>query len=289
MEKENAGGSKLTVRKVLRILSIICIVMVFCPSFIASFFSFEMQVSVMAAAGGITIAGEEAVEPYPIMYLCVIIPILLLVLLYKNKQSDEQNTSAIFLIGLVDAIMWLYFRKVTEDIASQNYCLFKTTGWYVLNMISLGMILVMSGLVGLQKLQMDADINELLSRVETEDSRDKMSESTSQMSRVISHPAENVSNNTDGVETEKKDVIRFCGKCGGPLVSGADFCPSCGAPVLKRFLEEAEAARKGAEVQVRKEEPAKKMTVEVSKTKEVPSTHDDDTDDQIWHRGSDLL
>ncbi len=34
MEKENAVNSMFTVKKVLRILSFICLVMVFCPSFL---------------------------------------------------------------------------------------------------------------------------------------------------------------------------------------------------------------------------------------------------------------
>lgn len=72
---ENGKENKLlfTPQKILKILSLLCIVLVFCPSFLVSCSGQEIEVNVMTAAGGLSMYGETVSKPYPIMLLCLVI------------------------------------------------------------------------------------------------------------------------------------------------------------------------------------------------------------------------
>lgn len=65
-----------TPQKIIRILSLMCIVFVFCPMFLVSCGGETMTVDVMTAVGGLTLDGEPLVEPQLLMLLCLLIPVV---------------------------------------------------------------------------------------------------------------------------------------------------------------------------------------------------------------------
>ena len=87
---ENNRKIVITVKKVLKALSLICFVIVFCPTFLVSCSGQNMNVSVMTAIGGVSISGERVVAPHPIMLLCLIIPMAVFILLSIKKYTDKK-------------------------------------------------------------------------------------------------------------------------------------------------------------------------------------------------------
>ena len=238
--------SVFTIKNILRVLSLLCIVFVFCPSFLVSCSGQDMNVNVMTAVGGVEVYGEKVVDPHPIMLLCLLIPIGILVLLFIKKFTDHKSSLIIMVCAVVDFVIWLIFRSSVKKIADENYCSFKTTGWYVVNIIVLILIILLSALVVMAKWQMDAELTEVLSGGGTKVTLDKMSETMGQMSSTVKQLAENASTNI-GNKMKKEDVIGFCSKCGNPILYGCKFCASCGTAVPESMLAEAEAKRKEAE------------------------------------------
>ena len=88
---ENNRKIVITVKKVLKALSLICFVIVFCPTFLVSCSGQNMNVSVMTAVGGVSISGERVVAPHPIMLLCLIIPMAVFILLSIKKYTDRMQ------------------------------------------------------------------------------------------------------------------------------------------------------------------------------------------------------
>ena len=238
--------SVLTIKNILRVLSLLCIVFVFCPSFLVSCSGQNMEVSVMTAVGGMEVYGEKVVDPHPIMLLCLLIPVGILVLLFIKKFTEHKNSLIIMICAMADLVIWLIFRSSVKKIAEENYCSFKTTGWYVVNVIALILIILLSVLVVMAKWQMDAELITFLTGEGTKGTLDKMSETMSQMSSAVVQLAGNASTNI-GNKVKKEDAIGFCSKCGSPILYGCKFCTSCGTMVPESMLAEAEATRKAAD------------------------------------------
>lgn len=251
MEENNAANitekkSVLTIKNILRVLSLLCIVFVFCPSFLVSCSGQDMNVNVMTAVGGVEMYGDKVVDPHPVMLMCLLIPVGILVLLFIKKFTDHKSSLIIMICAVVDFVIWLIFRSSVKKIAEENYCSFKTTGWYVINIIALILIILLSIMVLLAKWQLDAELTEVLLGGGTKETLDKMSETMSQMSSTVIQLAGNASTNI-GNKMKKEDTIGFCSKCGSPIQYGCKFCASCGTAVPESMLAEAEAKRKEAE------------------------------------------
>ena len=244
--KTNEKKSLFTIKNVLRVLSLLCIIFVFCPSFLVSCSGQTINVNVMTAVRGLSLYGETAVDPHPIMLICLLIPIAVLVLMFINKLSDNKIALITIICGVVDIIVWFIFRSSVKKTAEENYCEFKTTGWFVFNIIVLFMIVILSALVMLMKIQLDTDLIKLFSGGGTKEAFDQMSSKMSQMSSAMSQLAGNAAA-IIGNKTQKEDVIGFCTTCGRPIAYGCKFCISCGTPVPESMLAEAEAARKAVE------------------------------------------
>lgn len=255
LTKTTEKASLFTIKNILRILSILCIVFVFCPSFLVSCSGQDVKVSVMTAVGGLeTTYGGRIVDPHPIMLICLLIPVISLVLLFMKKFTDNKTALIILTCGLVDFIVWLIFRSSVKKIAEENYCSFKATGVFVVNIIVLLLIILLSALVVIAKMQMDADLITMFSGGGTKEALDQMSATMSQMSSAVSQLAGNVATNIGNKkQKEKENAIGFCSKCGSPIAYGCKFCTSCGTPVPESMLAEAEAAKKAAEEALRKE------------------------------------
>lgn len=251
---ENNRKIVITVKKVLKALSLICFVIVFCPTFLVSCSGQNMNVSVMTAVGGVSISGERVVAPHPIMLLCLIIPMAVFILLSIKKYTDKKNASIIAIGGGVDLIIWIIFRSGVKKAAEDIGFTFKTTGWYVINIISLMLIILLTSLVVMNKLQMESDLIAVLSGKETQNALNQMSATMSQVSNAVNQWAGNVASNVNN-RNKVKNPIGFCAKCGNPIGYGSHFCTTCGTPVPQSMIDEAEAARKEAEKMYEKEMP----------------------------------
>ena len=194
---ENNGKSLVTARQIMRVLSFICIVVVFCPSFLVSCSGQSKGISVLTAAGGLSVYGETIAKPQPLMLVCLLLPAVILALLFMKKLSEKQNALIIAICGISDFVIWMIFKAVVKKIAEDHYCEFKTTGWYLLNNLALFFLILFALLILLQKLEMDTDILALLSGGGTERAMNKMSESLAKISDSLTKSSDSVTKRSD--------------------------------------------------------------------------------------------
>lgn len=253
----------VTVKNILKVLSAIVAVIVFCPTFMVSCSGQNMNVSVMTAVGGVKSHGETLVSPHPIMLIALLLPVAMLVVLFLKKFTDNKVALITTICGAVDFVIWLIFRSSVKKIAEDNMCSFKSTGWFTLNIISLIAIIVLSVLVVAKILHMQEDLLKRFSGEGAQDTLKQMSEAVGQMSDSVGQLAGNVAANVNKMRIPKEDIIGYCSKCGSPLVFDNKFCTSCGTPVPESMIAEAEAARKAAEeARIKAEEEARKAAEE---------------------------
>ena len=196
---ENNGKSLFTARQIMRVLSFICIVVVFCPSFLVSCSGQSKGISVMTAVGGLSVYGESIAKPQPLMLICLLLPAVILALLFMKKLPEKQNALIIVICGISDFVIWMIFKAVVKKIAEDHYCEFKTTGWYLLNSLALFFLILFALLILLQKLEMDTDILALLSGGGTERAMNKMSESLAKISDSLTKSSDSVMKSSDSV------------------------------------------------------------------------------------------
>lgn len=263
---ENNGKSLVTARQIMRVLSFICIVVVFCPSFLVSCSGQSKGISVLTAAGGLSVYGETIAKPQPLMLVCLLLPAVILALLFMKKLSEKQNALIIAICGISDFVIWMIFKAVVKKIAEDHYCEFKSTGWYLLNNLALFFLILFGILILLQKLEMDTDILSLLSGGGTQGAMNKMSESLAKISDSLTKSSDSATKASDSpteiskTETKTTDSSteisetqtknseaandltgkavshaeeieekpKFCQECGKPLDPDAAFCKYCG-------------------------------------------------------------
>ena len=194
---ENNGKSLVTARQIMRVLSFICIVVVFCPSFLVSCSGQSKGISVLTAAGGLSVYGETIAKPQPLMLVCLLLPAVILALLFMKKLSEKQNALIIAICGISDFVIWMIFKSVVKKIAEDHYCEFKTTGWYLLNNLALFFLILFALLILLRKLEMDTDILALLSGGGTQGAMNKMSESLAKISDSLTKSSDSVTKRSD--------------------------------------------------------------------------------------------
>ena len=194
---ENNGKSLVTARQIMRVLSFICIVVVFCPSFLVSCSGQSKGISVLTAAGGLSVYGETIAKPQPLILVCLLLPAAILALLFMKKLSEKQNALIIAICGISDFVIWMIFKAVVKKIAEDHYCEFKSTGWYLLNNLALFFLILFALLILLQKLEMDTDILSLLSGGGTEGAMNKMSESLAKISDSLTKSSDSVTKRSD--------------------------------------------------------------------------------------------
>lgn len=150
--------TRFTVKNILRILTVLCMIFVFCPAFLVSCSGQDVNVNVMTAVEGVKAYGETMVKPQPLMLLCLLLPIAVMVLLFVKKFTEKLNSTIILGCTAVDLVIWFIFRGAVKKIAEENYCTFKTMPWFVLNVIAMLLIIIVNVLILLGKMQMDTDI-----------------------------------------------------------------------------------------------------------------------------------
>lgn len=205
---ENNGKSLFTARQIMRVLSFICIIVVFCPSFLVSCSGQSKGISVMTAVGGLSVYGESIAKPQPLMLVCLLLPAVILALLFMKKLSEKQNALIIAICGISDFVIWMIFKAVVKKIAEDHYCEFKTTGWYLLNSLALFFLILFALLILLQKLEMDTDILALLSGGGTEGAMNKMSESLAKISDSLTKSSDSVAKSSDSPKKSPDSVAK---------------------------------------------------------------------------------
>lgn len=228
---------KFRVKRILQMLSFLCIIFVFCPSFLVSCSGQRFKVSAMTAVGGVSVYGGEAVPPHPAMILTLLLPIGIIFLLSAEKFTEKKTAFVIAICAAVDLAVWMIFRGVVKKAAAETYCEFRTTGWYVLNLASILAVFLLAVLIRKGRLKMESDLSAILAA-------GKSHNIWRQIPSVIS----NVTH-----AQEKKNAIGFCCKCGNPITYGCKFCTACGTPVPESILAEGEI-RKKEESMARKQE-----------------------------------
>lgn len=218
--------SGFTVKNVLRAMALLCVVFTFCPSFLVSCSGKDVNVSVMTAVTGVKVYGERLVDPYPVMLICLIIPALILVLLFAKKFNDKKTAGLILVGTAADLVIWFLFRTAVRRFAEEAYCTFKTTAWFVINILVLLLMVIISILIIAGKIQMDAN---LISAGQT-------SNAVTSAGGAAAAKPEN--------KTRDENVIAYCSKCGNPITCGYKFCKLCGTPVPENILAAAEDVRK---------------------------------------------
>ncbi len=127
------------------------------------------------------------------------------------------------MVGLADTIIWFVFRTAVKKVAEENGCTFKTTAWFVINIIVLLLIVGLSILVLIKKIELETDL----------------------MTKSV------VTNM--GTKKNQVEIIGYCEKCGGGIEDGFKFCTSCGTAVPETMIAEAEEKRLEEE-QIKREE-----------------------------------
>lgn len=263
----NARGQRsvFTVKNIVRVFAILCVIFVFCPSFLVSCSGEEVGVNIMTAVGGVSAYGEKVVDPHPIMLICLLIPVVVLVLTFLKKFADRKTAGIILACTAGNLIIWLIFRASVKRVAEENYCSFETTGWYVINIIVMVLTILLSLLVVLGKMGMDMDLIVVVTGGGKQATLDQMSAAVNQMSGAVTQLAGNVASNIASNmhnRGPKENVIGYCAKCGSPIEYGCKFCISCGTPVPESMIAEAEAAKRAEEEKARAEEEARMRAAE---------------------------
>lgn len=272
---ENGKSISVTVKHLLRTLEVLCIIFVFCPSFLVSCTGQETKVSAMKVVTGIKSHGSSVVDPHPVLIILLIIPVISLVLLIKKSIEEKKDSIIITVCTVIDILIWFIFRTAVKNAAEENYCDFKTTGWFFLNLIVMLLIVLLNGLIITQHFSMEMDLISMFSRGETREVLKQMSDSVSQMSSAVSKIAGNMQ-----MGPAKADVIGYCAKCGQGLEYGLKFCTNCGTPIPESMIEEAKEKKREEEAAIRKaeeeriisEEEKRKADIQQRPVEEIHST-----------------
>ncbi len=229
-EAPNAGAKKFkfSVKNIVRMLTLLCIVFVFCPSFLVSCSEQTVEVNVMTAVEGVKMYGEEMVEPQAHMWLCLLLPIAVMVLLFIKKLSERVTAGVIAACVAVDLVKWFDFKSKTKEIAESNGCTFETTGWYTLNLIVMFLIVVFMIAVLAKLISMETDLVAFVKSGEVKQTMSKISDAASKVAEDVSAA---VKSEATSEMKPASEVKAFCGNCGTKLDPEAVFCENCGTKV----------------------------------------------------------
>ena len=244
----NEKRTVFTVKNVLRALGVLCIIVVFCPSFLISCSGQEVKMSAMNTVTGIKSHGTSLVNPQPLLLILLILPAVSFAMLIIKSIEKKKASIIIVACTSVDLLIWLIFRAAVKSSAEENYCGFKTTGWFFLNVISLLLIIVLNILILTKRIDLETDLVAILTKGGTRDVLSQMSASVSQMSSAVSQMAGSM-----GANSQKTEIIGYCAKCGKGLEYDLKFCTNCGTPVPESLIAEAEEKRRLEEEARRRE------------------------------------
>ncbi|WP_026658610.1 zinc ribbon domain-containing protein [Butyrivibrio sp. AC2005] len=209
--QENSNSSLVTVNNIVRLLATVCIVLVFCPTCMVSCAGKETGVSLMTLVEGITTDfGGNVLDPHPIALVCLLLPIAILAC-SMSKTMTEDNIATVFLLcSSVDLIGWIAFKYIIENAAKKYYFDFKMTEWYVINIISISVIILFSILVLVKKVHLDEN--------------------------PTSIKGIGTGSGKGDPKIPKDKIMGKCPTCHKYLVEGDQFCTSCGTLIPKEII-----------------------------------------------------
>lgn len=168
MEQKNMNAKKhFNLRNVLRALQTFCMVCVFCPTFLVSCSGQEKTFSAMDAVGGITSRSYGQLVPgKPVFLLLLVLPVLALAVLGVKKLAallgERGQGGVVAGLSAANLLLWGQLNRYAADLAAENLCSIKTTGWYTLNRVALVAAIALAGAVALGKLRMSTSAQEVL-------------------------------------------------------------------------------------------------------------------------------
>ena len=160
MNENNAGSGSaiLTVRIIIKALSVLCIVFFFCPSFFVACSGQKMKISAVGTAVGMKV-GDQKFDAHPVLFILLLIPIAVLVIMFLKAAIKERIASILVPALLaVDFIVWMVFRGKVKDAAEQYYCDFGVTAWFVIDMILLFIMIGLALICAIGALNPDRDL-----------------------------------------------------------------------------------------------------------------------------------
>lgn len=161
MNRKSNGGAKellchVSVRSVLKVLATLGMIFVFCPSFLVSCSGSTMKIGALNVLVGIRDSGRQVVEPYPGMVVFWLLPAGMLLLLFWRRRLDGRRCALLVLVlAAADLVLWLIFCAQAKRAAESYACTFRTTVWFVLNLLSLALILFLTSLVVSARRELD--------------------------------------------------------------------------------------------------------------------------------------
>lgn len=211
----NNNGKKkswLTPGKVVQILSLLCIIFVFCPTLMVACAGEEINISMWQAMTG-QIDDTFHFE----LVLTLLLPVVLFVILFIRKIKALAVNIVSLVLPVVDLVIWLLFlvrvKSQAEGIGGEFHILI----WYFINLLILIAMFVLPLIVMIKKGQMDWDFKSAFSGKQCD------------------------------LSELGDDVIGCCSACGSPLHSGDRYCLNCGTTISESVIAEAEAAGNSAE------------------------------------------
>ena len=224
---DNQQKGILSIRNLLKILSFLCMIFYFCPSFLVSCGGQKLEVAGSDVTVGLSAStgfgSEKISDPHLAVIICLFIPIAIFVISFIVKRSTGLSI-ALAVLALVDLITWFVVRSGVKSAAKKNGCGFETTGVFVFTVIFLILILA-AGIMGLvMKVNLAADVRYAFSGVAA----------PSGGVRSVSH--------AHARPVGGGQVVGYCENCGSPIHAGKKFCTSCGTPVSEEPVAAPEPA-----------------------------------------------
>lgn len=233
---------KATVRHITTGLGLICFILVFCPSFLISCQSYEIELSTIDATFGKSFQGETITDGNPILFLAILIPIAIAILpiikrfLPQIKLEDKFISLIVTICGAIDFIIAIAFKSgVKSEVASYGITV-KSTFWFYLNIIALIIVMILGALVLLNKMTLDTDLIAFVKSDQTKQALDQMKQTATNVASTVSEKTkETIDNVKESIDEKKnessKGIKKYCTNCGGELKPDAKFCSKCGAKV----------------------------------------------------------
>ena len=178
----------------------------------------------MDAAIGMSSGGQQITEANPVLLLCVLLPVLVTGILFVKKIKDKASSVIVVALTAADILLWILFNIGVKREAEMNYCTAKATGWYVVNMIAMIVLVAFGVLVYNGRIYYDGF---LFTTMSNEDAKRQMSHFGKRVTNSVSKIASDLTK--DDINPE--DIAGYCPKCGSPVVKDSRFCNKCGNDV----------------------------------------------------------
>ena len=243
MEQNSEKNINFKVKNIIRILSTLLIIIVFCPTLLVSCGGEEMQISAMTAVKGIKRSGQTMVEPHPIMIIMLLIPILIIVITYLKNITESGASGIVLACSVVDFFVWFIFRLKAGRVAKESYCTIKSTIWFYINLFVLLVIIILSLIVLLKVIGFDDDLVAFIKGDDSQKALKQAASSVAAMANTVSVKVQDLANSIE-IKADNRDIIGYCQKCGTPIEYGMKFCQSCGEKVPEALINQAEEKKK---------------------------------------------